>query len=61
MKSLEGQPMHFIFYAFTIFIYTVGVFVAGLFIGQWLERVWIADHHDPSGRLTAGPKNSIRS
>jgi len=53
--------MHFIFYSFTIFIYTVGVFVAGLFIGQWLERVWIADQYNPTGRVTVGPKNSPRS
>ncbi len=52
--------MHFILYALTIFIYTVGVFVAGLFIGQWLERVWIADQQSPKGRPAVGSKTPLR-
>jgi hypothetical protein len=52
--------MHFILYAFTIFLYTVGVFVAGLCIGQWLERVWTADQDKSAVRLTAGAKGSLR-
>jgi len=52
--------MHFILYAFSIFVYTVGVFVAGLFIGQWLERVWIADQDNPTDKAAVGSKTSLR-
>ena len=50
--------MHFFLYGFSIFIYTAGVFIAGLFVGQWLERVWIADQQGPAGR-PPGPKASL--
>jgi len=46
--------MHFLLYGFSIFIYSLGVFTAGLFVGQWLERIWIADQNSPTGSKQNG-------